>query len=79
MIQIQILELENHPNSTLDPDIYKVDGLTDETGYVQNYLCESLVAWDLAHVSVMFESPTYVRSVKDRRVSFTDKVSSIGD
>ena len=42
-------------------------------------LCKELVENDLAIVTVTFETEKFVRTVKDRKVSFIDKLATLGN
>ncbi len=41
-------------------------------------LCKELVLKDLASVSVSFESRKFVRTIKDNRVTFSDRLAALG-
>ena len=56
-------------NVTVLPD-YRFDQIMEE--------CREIMRHDIAIVKVRFESSKYIKAIKDRRLSFPDKLSSFG-
>ena len=52
--------------------------LERETQDISYVFCKNLVSNSLAKVSVRFENNKYIKTITDRKVSFTDKLATIG-
>ena len=65
-----ILQENGSPNE----DLGKYDPDTAETE-----ICKNLVEQDLALVTIMFEKKKYVRTIKNIRMTFTDKLGAFGN
>ena len=65
-----ILQENGSPNENLG----KYDPDTAETE-----ICKNLVEQDLALVTIMFEKKKYVRTIKNIRMTFTDKLGAFGN
>ena len=67
-------------------DTWRLDGLRNDSEIkdhsVSEFLwdiCQSMAKNDLSLVTVQLESDKFVKTVRDKRTSFTDKLSSIGE